>query len=429
MPDQADYNSTRVTNDDIFKKVPARKVYSYWAKIGFFFALGAVGLIAAAIFGVKFISSVLSIITPFAIALVIALLLDPLVDRMQNKGIHRVLAVAIVFVVILGAIITAFIFAVPNLISQATTLANNIPVYISGNEHNINLFLKQHPKIGPFKMPKNWDVLAAQISTQFSNFVVRSAGGLATALLVSVSTIIDVIITLIAGFYLLIDIDRLRARFFFLAPSRYRKKLEEIGKDIGKVFSDYLRGLVVVCSLYGLTTQVAIYGLAFMPKYGNIAMIQYALLLGVSAGVLYAIPYLGSFTIGIVTFLVAFSAGGFRFGVIALFMTLVVNQTFDNVVAPKIIGGGNGLNPLFVIFALSLGGALLGIWGLLLAVPVAASIQVIVCRLWPRLAEPTPPSFLIQHGVPPAKGATTQVLGSEESKEEQREVSKLPDTV
>ena len=83
-----------------------------------------------------------------------------------------------------------------------------------------------------------------------------------------------------------------------------------------------------------------------------------------------------------------------------MLLALVINQVFDNIVTPRVVGGGVGLNPVVAIFALILGARLFGIWGMLLSVPVAASIQVVLFRLFPKLTTPTPASFLRAQGVP-----------------------------
>ena len=171
-----------------------------------------------------------------------------------------------------------------------------------------------------------------------------------------------------------------------------------MGRDIGGVFSDYLRGLLIVCTLYGVCMIFMLYGLSFTRGHGALA--SYALLVGSAAGVLYAVPYLGSATTALITFLVAFAAGGVGFGGLAVLLALVINQVFDNIVTPRVVGGGVGLNPVVAIFALILGAKLFGIWGMLLSVPVAASIQVVLFRLFPKLTTPTPASFLRAQGVP-----------------------------
>ena len=140
-------------------------------------------------------------------------------------------------------------------------------------------------------------------------------------------------------------------------------------------------------------------------------MAQYALLVGVAAGVLYAIPYLGALTTAVVTFLIATAAGGIGFGGWAVAATFGLNQIFDNFVTPRVVGGGVGLNPVFALFALTLGGELFGFWGLLFAVPLAASIQVILFRFFPILTEPTPDAFLRAQGVRPKDRESAKVMG------------------
>ena len=218
----------------------------------------------------------------------------------------------------------------------------------------------------------------------------------------SATFVVQLILTLIITFYFLVDIDRLRARLFYLAPEKWRPMMGHVGSDVGGVFSDYLRGLLIVCALYGVTTIGLLYGLSLFHH----SLAQYALLVGAAAGVLYAVPYLGSFTTALVTFIVAFAAAtgdhqsGLAFGGIAVAATLVVNQVFDNVVTPRVVGGGVGLHPILALFALVIGGELFGIAGMLLSVPIAGSIQAILFRLFPRLTQPTPAPFLAVQGVP-----------------------------
>ncbi len=389
-------------------KVPGETTTRDCVRTGFFFAFGALLLACAAYAGVKVLSAVLAIIAPFIVGLVFALLLDPLIDRMERK-IHRGFAVFIVFLAFVSILTIIALVAVPALVVQASALAANGPIYLAGTKAVVNHFLSHHHKIFTVHLPKNFDVLSAQVTTQLGAFMQRSAGGLTVVLVGSVSTIFDVLVSTIVGFYLLIDIDRLRARLMYLTPEKYRMGVTEFSKDVGQVFSDYLRGLVIVCAAYGVTTTIVLYGMAYFPKFGHPGIAQYALLIGAAAGVLYAIPYLGAFTTAGLTFVVALATGGFEFGIASVLATLVINQTFDNIIAPRVIGGGVGLNPVLALFSLSLGGFLFGFWGLLFSVPIAASIQVVLFRLFPKLSSPTPPAFLIAHGVPPDKGETAQV--------------------
>ena len=192
----------------------------------------------------------------------------------------------------------------------------------------------------------------------------------------------------------------MRARFFYFMPDKHRDMASKISKDVGGVFSDYLAGLLKVCVLYAIVTVLLLYGLSL----AHHALARYALLVGVAAGILYAVPYVGSLSTAVVTFLVSFAAAapsghGLVFGLVAVALSLVVNQVFDGVVTPKVVGGGVGLHPVIAVFALVIGAELFGIWGMLLSVPVAGSIQAILFRVFPKLNTPTPPSFLRVQGV------------------------------
>jgi predicted PurR-regulated permease PerM len=394
------------------EKVPDSLHQIDWVRMVLIFAVCLPVVACVSFFFVKFVIALFAVITPFIAGLVIALLLDPLVDKLEARGIHRLLAVSIVFLIFLGGFISILSICVPVIVNEATSLASNISIYTAQAMSTFDAYLRQHNHtILWLHLPKKYNSgnLTAQLSAQLGSFMQRSFGEMAAVLVLSVTSLFELLITMIVGFYLLVDIDKMKARLSFLAPEKYRKKLAELGQDIGQVFADYLRGLLIVCLMYGVSTTVLLYALAYLPKFGNQGIGQYALLIGATAGVLYAIPYIGSLSIGLVTFLVALSTGGFGFAVIAVVATLILNQTFDNIIAPRIVGAGVGLNPVLVIFSLSLGGYLLGFWGLLFSVPVAGSIQVILFRLIPKLTKPTPPAFLVAHGVAPSDGGISKI--------------------
>ena len=357
----------------------------------------------------------------------LALLLDPLADNLMKRGLSRMAASGLVFGVFLFLIVGLGWLAIPALIGEAGALAQNGPTYISGLQDSAQRFLDHHHKIGPIKLPHKVSQLTAQVSGQASGFLQKAGGSIGTFLIGSATFVVQFVLTLIIAFYFLVDIDRLRARLFYLAPEKWRSMMGHIGSDVGGVFSDYLRGLLIVCALYGVTTIGLLYGLSVFHH----SLAQYALLVGAAAGVLYAVPYLGSFTTALVTFIVAFAAAtgdhhsGLTFGGIAVAATLVVNQVFDNVVTPRVVGGGVGLHPILALFALVIGGELFGIAGMLLSVPIAGSIQAILFRLYPRLTQPTPPPFLVVQGVPlDAKESSKILQGSDSVTTERQDAEK-----
>ncbi len=390
-----------------------------YVQAGFYFALGVVLLAVLALFARRFAEATLAVISPFAVGLVLALLLDPLADGLMKRGLSRMAASGIVFGVFLFLIFGIGWLTIPALIGEAGSLAQNGPAFISGLQQHADDFLKahQHQKLGLIKMPKDISHLTSQVSGQVAGFLQKAGGSIGTFLIGSVTFVVQLILTLIIAFYFLVDIDRLRARLFYLAPEKWRSMMGHVGGDVGGVFSDYLRGLLIVCALYGVTTIGLLYGLSVFHH----SLAQYALLVGAAAGVLYAVPYLGSLTTALVTFIVAFAAAtgdhqsGLAFGGIAVAASIVVNQIFDNVVTPRVVGGGVGLHPILALFALVIGGELFGIAGMLLSVPIAGSIQAILFRLYPRLTQPTPSPFLAVQGVPLDGKESSKILQGTDS--------------
>jgi len=351
--------------------------------LGFFFALGVVILMILAWLSCQVATAFAAVCAPFLAGTFIALILDPVVVWLERRGLTRTGAMIGVFaaLVVLMGLFAAFI--VPTLIGEAMQLSGIAP-------REVDVFLRTHRKIGPIHLPGTFNALAAQTVNLASNAIAGSGQGLQALLLGSLTTVVEAVVTLIVAFYILIDVDHLRARIYFLTPRANRWALRQYAGDIGDVFSKYVRGLVTVCFFYGVATVVMLYALSLVHH----GLAQYALLVGLLAGILYSIPYLGAVSIAILTMIVAYANGNLAFAMIALALTVLINQIFDNIVTPKVVGGGVGLHPVVALLALAMGGELFHIWGLLLAVPVAASIQIVLYRLYPRLRSPTPTRFL-----------------------------------
>jgi len=369
-------------------------------RAGFYFALGAVLLLVLGVAARRFLEASLAVSFPFVLGLVLALLLDPLADKLERRGMKRIAAVSIVFAGLLLVLVGAGVLLVPMLAQQASDLASTGPQYIAGIQDYTNKFLDHHHKIGPVTLPSTAQELGSQISSRASGLLSTAGTHVTGFLLGSVTLLVQLVLALILTFYLLMDIDRMRARLFYFMPDKHRDMTSKMGKDVGGVFSGYLAGLLKVCVLYAIATVLLLYALST----AHHALARYALLVGVAAGILYAVPYVGSLSTAVVTFLVSFAAAapsghGLVFGLVAVGLTLVVNQIFDGVVTPKVVGGGVGLHPVIAVFALVIGAELFGIWGMLLSVPVAGSIQAILFRVFPKLSTPTPPTFLRVQGV------------------------------
>ncbi len=381
-------------------------VQKYWKRehfsAGFSAALGVAALIALLFAGWRVGAATIAVGTPFVASFVVALVLEPLVMRVQrnvsilkNRRMPSVLLVYFIFLLAFVALLTYF---VPKVVDQGKALVANFPHYVESLRGATNHFLAAHPKIGPATMPKNVDAFVNKYSAQINTRIQSYVGDSAQILLGSVTFILNVVLVPIITFFMLTDLPRLRARFLFLLPDRIRPGFQRIASDVGGVFGNYIRGMVIVCSAYG----VAAMGLFFLFHLN-----AYAILLGFAAGLLYAVPYLGALTTVTLAGIVSLSVGNSP-GMTLLLLALLfsINIVFDNALVPRVVGDSVGLHPLLTIFALFLGGELFGIWGMLLSVPVGASIQVVLFRIFPKLCEATPVGMTLRYGSSEAETVT-----------------------
>ena len=248
-------------------------------------------------------------------------------------------------------------------------------------------WLAKNRKLGPIPLPPSLDALTSQYSNQLTTAFQKSASGIVSTVVGSVSSVLSVVLVPIVTFTLLTDMSYLRRRLLFLLPEGSRENVARTASDVGEVFSGYLRGMTQVCVAYMAAATVAL----FIASIWFPPMRSYALLIALVGGLLYAVPYVGFVGVALLASVVALVSGAGTGAVLTFVGVLfVLNQTFDNVITPRIAGGGVGLHPLLSMLALLLGASLFGLWGMLLAVPVAGSIQVVLFRLFPRLAAPTP---------------------------------------
>jgi len=373
------------TTGESFDKSP-----SYYIRIGFHTAFGVLLLCLVAFCAYRLLSALADVATPFVVGTFLALLFDPVTHRIERIGFHRTFAIFVVVSITLIILIGFGAIVVPRFVEQVSNLASKGPGYISHMQASMNMWLMHNHRLGPITLPRSSHDIFSQLSDQISAALQGSAGNLLEILRGSATTILRLVISVLVMFYILADTERLMGRTLYFVPSRYRSDIQLYSQDVGKVFSDYIRGLFIVCSCYGLTVIAVLYTLAIWKH----SLAGYALLVGITAGVLYSIPYIGAFTIALMTFLIGFTAAGLPGGAITMLCVLSINWTYDNIVTPRVVGGGVGLHPVAAILALALGARLAGFWGLLISVPVAASIQAVLFRIFPKLTNPTPNSLM-----------------------------------
>lgn len=326
------------------------------------------------------------LLPPFLLAFALATVMEPVAQRFQAAHLPRGLAVALTFLTFLAIFFGGVIVLLPLAVSEAAQLVGQIPTYYQdvmanlssvGGEHSTLKALFQRYNIpGPMG-----ERLVAEYQAQLGRYLQDLLGYIGNALKYTAGRLIWVIIVPIVALYTVIDYERIRTRAFHLIPDVHRDRTTEIAAAVTRVFISYLRGLFLVCVSYGLTLGVVL-GLGFR--------LPYALVLAIAGGILYAVPYIGPVATIAVSAMVAWAAfdGALGYTLAVAGVALFINEVFDFVITPKVLSRQTGLHPVLNIFALMVGGSLFGFVGLILAVPVAASIKEVLRHFYPRLTEP-----------------------------------------
>lgn len=335
--------------------------------------------IAALLLVIVFFYTIRSVLPPFVIAFLIAWLLDPLIDRLEAHKWPRMLAVFCVFAIFLAIFAIGLIFLIPAVIDQAKQLAKDFPNYLDKTQQYLTHMMHTYRHILlKFKLPTTFqDVLITygdKLNTWFNSVVKAITGWIVS----NFPKAIWIILVPLISFYCLNDIDRIRMKTSLLIPEKWRLRTTHIVTRMSNVFSNYVRGLLIVCLIYGIATSLLL----------SILGLQYSILIGLFAGILYAVPYVGATSTALLVFFVTLATHNEN-SLHAIWVSpvsvLIQNQAFDLFISPRILGKSVGLHPVLSLFALLAGGRLFGLAGMILAVPVAASIQEIIFEIYPLL--------------------------------------------
>lgn len=304
------------------------------------------------------------VLLPFVLGAALAYFLDPVADRLQRLGLGRIGATVTISLAVLLVVVVAALLVIPVLAEQTSAMIASLPEV---SERLVTLVNTQFPSLADSES-------VLRQSLQSLAETARERGGeLANALLGSAASVLDVVLLIVVvpvvTFYMLLDWDHLIARIDSLLPREHAPVIRRLASEIDRTISAFVRGMGTVCLLMG-----AFYALGLM-----LVGLQFGLAVGLLAGLVTFIPYVGALLGGALALgigLVQFWGDWVSLGLVAA--VFVAGQALEgNVLTPKLVGGSVGLHPVWLIFALSVFGALFGFVGMLVAVPVAASIGVL----------------------------------------------------
>lgn len=310
-----------------------------------------------------FFVSVRGILLPFVVGLAVAYLLDPLADRLETWRMPRWLATSVAIVVFFGLLISLFIAMAPLMRDQIVGFAQALPGYVAKVRPLVVGLI--HEAGGT----EQAETLMQQSGGKLVEWIGAHVGQMLASGIAFFNLLTLILISPVVAFYLLRDWDLIVARIYSWLPRRHLETITTLMNEVDYALSGFVRGQFLVC-----LALAALYAFGW-----SLLGLNYALVLGLIAGLLAFVPLAGPFFASALAVLVAlgqFGADWLKVGLV--YGVFVIVQGIEgSILTPNLIGNRVGLHPAWVIFAIFAGGELMGVLGIFLAVPVAAIVAVL----------------------------------------------------
>lgn len=339
-------------------------------------------LTASVLVGLWMLADLGTLLAPFILAVVLAYILDPVVDRLERARLPRTLAIVVLSLPVLGALALLFFLGVPalahqvqSLIARSPELVERLATWIEGLQ--AGLLGLDLPFVDEADLVQRLRSLSPETVTAFVQEKQQEIGTGAWAAVLglgrglgTVFTILGyVVLTPVITFYLLRDWDGIVARITGYIPRPRYESWTRFGREYNRLLSRYLRGQVLAAAVVGVLTWLGLW----------VAGFPYSGLIGAVAGVFNLVPYLGLVVSLVPALIIAILSGAFLASVAKIAIVFSIVQFLDaNIIAPRIVGESVGLHPVWVILAIAIAGVFLGFVGLLLAIPGAILVKLLL---------------------------------------------------
>jgi predicted PurR-regulated permease PerM len=310
------------------------------------------------------------VLLPFVAGIALAYFLDPIADRLERLGLPRWAAATIILLAFLLALVIGVILLVPLLGEQFEALRERLPAFIASVRRIVaEVGQGWFGRLVGGRFPDIERTLSSSAG-QGASYVATVLASIWTGGQALLGLVSLLVITPVVAFYMLLDWDRMVGKVDSWLPREHADTVRLLARDIDSAIAGFVRGQATVCLLLGL-----FYGFAL-----TIAGLNFGFLIGLTAGLVSFIPFVGS----IFGFIVSVGVGlvqtwpEWQLPVIVAIIFVVGQFIEGNILSPRLVGSSVGLHPVWLMFALLVAGSLFGFLGLLVAVPVAAAIGVLM---------------------------------------------------
>ncbi len=314
-----------------------------------------------------------SVLTPFVVAAGVAYFLDPAVSRLSAYKVPRSIGAAILLGAVLLFVVIFILLLYPIISAQATILITNLPTYLTTAQadfgHIINVL---QARLGPGVMSQKLKDLATNQAGAIVSFAGTAAGNIVGSGFAVVNILTLLVITPIVAFYFLRDWPGIIRHVDTWLPRPYEAVIRAQALEVNRILAAWIRGQAICCLILAVIYAAGL----------TIVGLDLGLIVGLTAGFLSFIPYVGTIIgAGSAVLLVLSQEPGWH-GVLSVLAVFALGQALnDYVIQPRFLGDRVGLPAVWVIFSLFAGAAAFGFLGIMLAVPVTATLGVLA-RFW-----------------------------------------------
>ena len=367
-----------------------KKTKIHWGR----FAGWAVLLLVALWFFTKIIHT----ISIFALSLLIAYLLYPLAAMISKikmpgdtqKKIPWIPSILVAYFLVVTFVVVAVVILIPTAVDQVDNIVGETPKLAAKLQKTFNGWKVRYEKIDlPAEIKVKVEQFIDTSLAKVGDLVGKVFQTIGSVLLSFIQWLFLLIISSIIAVFLLMDRENLKRGFYSIIPPSYQDDMRDLLVDINNIFGKYVRGYSLLCLINGILTYFTLFAVVAIFRtagYHSFPYFKYALVTCVVAGLVYFIPYLGCTLSVIVGLILSYLQMPNSLGYILLigFTVLITNQFVDNVFRPKVLGDALGVSTLFIIFAAIAGSEILGVWGLLIGIPVGVMLVSIIRFIYRR---------------------------------------------
>jgi predicted PurR-regulated permease PerM len=333
-----------------------------------FYVAGAILMVGFIVYWLR------RVLTPIFLAFIIAYILDPVVDRLEAWKVPRLVGIAIVFGGTLGAVVLFLALVLPSIVAEVAGAVQELPTQLTALWARIEPWLEQQGIPIPHSTEEWIERLSAYASEVASSILAPAGNVLSTLMggtLSVIGSVVAALVVLVFGVYLLDAFDRLTAGVRELIPLRWRATVTGYAEEIDQILSQFMRGQLTV---------MAILAVLYSGAYALLG-VRLAVPIGIAAGMLNFIPYLGGAFALAAGILMSLLDGWHTWQLVGVVLAYTVVQALEGfVITPRIVGKTVGLSEIWVLLALFVGGEIFGFLGVLLAVPAAAVAKIFISR-------------------------------------------------